>query len=240
MICKSTCKIWLKNYKLNNKLITNIMNNSKVKSSQQSNNQDFIYNYPEHILEMLEQSENKKLEWKYQEALEIAQKILVENTECIPALEEVADNFLSLNEIQKSEKTVKYILSVFNDSYTANYIMWFIHSKKWEFAASIDYLETANKLKHNNAEILRCLWWSYFMSWDKSKWVLVLERALNLFPGDIMIMSDLIMCYLELLKLEQASNLIIKAKEIDSEDPRLLNAIKILNELSGNLNAQKI
>lgn len=210
-------------------------NNSKIKWAQQWNDQDYIYDYPDHILEMLEESENKKLEWKFKEALEIAQKILVENAECIPALEEVADNFLSLNEINKSEKTVKYILSICDKSYTANYIFWFILSKKLEFSNSVTYLENANKLKPNNAEILRCLWWSYFMAWDKSKWILILERALNLFPNDIMIMCDLIMCYIELMKLEQAVDLIIKAKKINPNESRLWDAISLLTDISNKL-----
>ncbi len=86
------------------------------------NNEENIYNYPDHILDMLEKSEMKKLEGKFEEALDIAQKILLEDTECIPALEEVADNLLSLGKHEKAEKTVRYILSVAENSYTANYI----------------------------------------------------------------------------------------------------------------------
>ena len=190
-----------------------------------------VYDYPDHILRMLEQSENYKLEWNYEEALAISQKIVVEDAECIPALEEIADNLLSLDKVKESEKTIKYIFTLTESSYTANYIYWFLLSKKWKFSDSVIYLENANRLKQNNAEILRCLWWSLFMSSNKKRWLLILERARNLFPGDVMILCDLAVCYLDLQEDTKAINTLLKAKEIDPNDERVIRSMQMLNNL---------
>lgn len=187
-----------------------------------------IYNYPEHILAKLEESENRKLEWKYDEALAIAQEIIVENPECIPALEEVADNLLSLWKTKESKKTAVYILKLTDTSYTAYYILGFINSKHNNFTESIKFLQKANEIKPNNAEILRCLWWSLFMNWDKVKWIHILERALNLYPKDIMILCDLAMCNLDVDKIDKSVELISKAKELNPSDERVHETYLIL------------
>lgn len=214
-------------------------NKKKIVKQQWPIWEDEIYDYPEHILKMLEESENCKLEWKYEKALEIAQKIVVEDAECIPALEEIADNLLSLNKIKESEKTIKYIFTLTDDSYTANYIYWFLLSKKWMFHESVMYLDKANKLRQNNAEILRCLWWSLFMASDKKRWLLILERARNLFPSDVMILCDLAVCYLDLHEDEKAINTLIKASEIDPNDERVIKTMKMAYEIQKVKNKQR-
>jgi len=55
---------------------------------------------------------------------------VVEDAECIPALEEIADNLLSLGKKKECEKTLQYILSLTDVSYTASYIYGFLLSKE--------------------------------------------------------------------------------------------------------------
>lgn len=209
-------------------------NKKRSVKSQWVSQEELIYNYPEHILKMLEQSENLKLSWDYEWALAIAQKIVIEDAECVPALEEIADNLLSLAKKKECEKTLQYILSLTNASYTANYIYGFLLSKDWKFEKSVEFLEEANHIKQNNAEILRCLWWSLFMSWNKKRWLLILERARNLFPDDVMILCDLAVCYIDLKENDKAMSVLLKAKEIDPSDERVARSMGMIEQFSDN------
>lgn len=193
--------------------------------------QDDLHQYSDEILLKLEESENYKLEWNFQKALEVAQSILYVDPACVPALEEVADNYLSLWKINESKKAAEFALDLDQNSYTANYIIWFILSKESKFKDSVGYLEVANSIRPNNAEIIRCLWWSLFMSWDRERWVVVLERAKNLFPDDVMILCDLAVCYIESKKFSQASDLLTKAAQIDPNDERVISSIKFIDSI---------
>ena len=209
-------------------------NKKRSVKSQWVSQDESIYDYPEHILKMLEESENLKLSWDYDGALSVSQKIVVEDAECIPALEEIADNLLSLGKKEECEKTLQYILSLTDVSYTASYIYGFLLSKEWKFDKSVEFLEEANRLKQNNAEILRCLWWSLFMSWNKKRWLLILERARNLFPEDVMILCDLAVCYIDLKENSKAVNVLLKAKEIDPNDERVARSMGMIEQFSDN------
>jgi len=193
--------------------------------------QDNNLAYWDDILLKLEESENEKLEWNFESALRISQSILYIDPTCVPALEEIADNYLSLDKTKESEKTAQFALDLDPNSYTANYILWFILSKKTDFKKSVEYLETANKLKPNNAEIIRCLWWSLFMSWDRDRWIVVLERANNLFPEDVMILCDLAVSYIDVWKITKATELLLKAQSIDPDDKRVLGSIDYIENL---------
>ena len=58
---------------------------------------------PDHILLMLQEAEDLKFSGKYKAAIQIAEKILFEDPGNVPALEEIAHNYLSLNKIKQAE-----------------------------------------------------------------------------------------------------------------------------------------
>lgn len=193
---------------------------------------------PSHILRLLEEAEDLKFEGKHREAVAVAEKILCEDPANVHALEEIADNYLSLDEYLKAEKAAQHCLKLDEFSYTAYYILGFIRSHEHNWDEAIDLLSQANSLHQNNSEILRCLGWAMFSSGDKVKGLVTLERALNIDPENSLILCDLGVCYMQMRNFEKALTLFYRTLEIDPTNQRakecvmaaqgLHNKVKIL------------
>lgn len=182
----------------------------------------------------LEKAENKKFQKDYKWAVEILNEILYDDPWCVPALEELADNQLSLFEDEKALNTSKFILSIDKKSYTANYIAWFISSKKTNHEDGIKYLSDANDLRPNNPEVLRCYWWSLFMAWQKSKWIALIERAKNLMPNDPQILNDLAVCMIETWNIEKWIDLLSEIQDVDPWNKRAEHTLLFLQKIKNN------
>jgi len=63
---------------------------------------------------------------------------------------------------------------------------------------------------------------------------LILERARNLFPEDVMILCDLAVCYIDLKENSKAVNVLLKAKEIDPNDERVARSMGMIEQFSDN------
>lgn len=178
-------------------------------------------NYPMHILEVLEEIETLKLNGEHKKSINVAEKLLVDDPNCVAALEEIADNFVSLSEFERAEKAAKHALKLDKKSYTAYYILGFLvsHHQKWEEA--MKYLKKANSLHSNNPEILRCLGWSTFNTGKRTQGIIVLERALNLDPENSLTLCDLGICYLQTKNFDKAVELLKRAMEIDPDNKRI-------------------
>ena len=100
--------------------------------------------YPDHVLATLEQVEMLKLNGEHDKSISLAQKLLVEDPDCVGALEEIADNYVSLEEHEKAEKAANRALQLDRNSFTAYYILGFLASnqQKWELA--LEFLKRAN------------------------------------------------------------------------------------------------
>ncbi len=177
--------------------------------------------YPAHILDALESIEGLKLSGDHKKSISEAEKLLVEDPNCVAALEEIADNYVSLDEFGRAEKAAQRALKLDKESYTAYYILGFLvsHQQKWEEA--VGYLKKANTLHSNNPEILRCLGWSTFNSGKRTQGIIVLERALNLDPDNSLTLCDLGICYLQTKNFDKAMDLLKKAMEIDPDNKRI-------------------
>lgn len=181
-------------------------------------------------IEILDKAENEKHNWNYEEAINLLNKVLYEDPWCVPALEELSDCQLSIWDDKKALKTAEFILTLSEKSYTANYLIWFILWKFSKFKQSIKYLLEANKLRPNNPEVLRCYWWSLFMSWEKTKWISLIERAKNLMPNDTQILNDLAVCMIETWSITKWIDLISDIQEIDPWNKRAAHTLSFLQK----------
>lgn len=179
------------------------------------------FNYPEHILAALERIEELKLNGKHEQSIEEAEKLLCKDPDCVPALEELADNYVSLDAFEKAERACHRALNLDQNSYTAHYILGFISSHHQDWNGAVERLKTSNSLHANNAEILRCLGWALFNHGKRTQGIVTLERALNLAPENSLTLCDLGICYLQVKNFEKSIELLKKAMEIDPENKRI-------------------
>jgi len=182
-------------------------------------------------LERLEQAEQLKMMGKHTEALFLLEELLIEDPENISALEEIADNELSLERFTRAENAAKRAISLDDGSYTGHYIMGFLLSYKKEWKQATTSLRKANVLKSNNAEILRCLGWALFNEGQHAQGVVTLERALNLDESNALTLCDLGVSYLQVRNFGKAKALFERALELDPENKRADECIQAVKRL---------
>lgn len=181
---------------------------------------------------LLEQAEQLKLDAHHEEALIILEQILAKDPENVMALEEVADNELSLEQYDRAEVAAKRALNLNVKSFDAHYVLGFIASIREEWEASVNFLKTANHLEPNNSEILRCLGWSLFSLGKTVEGVVTLERALNLEDSNPLILCDLGVVYLKMKQYPKARALLERALEIDPENLRVQECLDIASRIA--------
>lgn len=182
-------------------------------------------------LERLEEAEKLKLMGRYEEALNILERLLVEDPENIAALEEIADNELSLERYDRAQVAAHQAYELDNESYTALYILGFLRSMERKWEPALKYLKQANSCKPNNAEILRCLGWALFHSGQRAQGIVTLERALNLDDENPLTLCDLGVAYLQTRNVPKAKSLFDRALELDPENTKAIECIKAVSKL---------
>lgn len=182
-------------------------------------------------LERLECAEQLKLSGKHEEALRILEELLIEDPENVPALEEVADNELSLGHLARAERAAKRAVSIGKKSYTGHYILGFIRSQEEKWDLALKELKIANSLSPNNAEILRCLGWALFNASQRAQGIVTLERALNLDQENPLTLCDLGVAYLQVHNLRKSGALFQRALEIDPENDRARECVLMTERL---------
>ncbi|MBN1258354.1 tetratricopeptide repeat protein [Candidatus Peregrinibacteria bacterium] len=188
--------------------------------------------YPEHILDALEHIEDLKLSGEHKKSIEEAEKLLFSDPDCVAALEEIADNFVSLDDFGRAEKACARALTLDKDSYTAHYILGFITSQKQDWPKAIDFLKKSNDLHPNNPEILRCLGWALFNSGKRTQGIIILERALNLDHENSLTLCDLGICYLQVKNFEKSVEILKRALTLDPNNKRIQDCYKAAKNLS--------
>jgi Flp pilus assembly protein TadD len=178
------------------------------------------------ILEQLEFAEELKLQGQSVEALRILEQLCIQEPENASIFEEIADNELHLEHFERALKAANHALELDSESYTAHYIIGFLESQKSEHDSAISHLQTANRLKPNNPEILRCLGWALFCNNQSVRGIVTLERALNLDNENPLILCDLGVTYLQSKNISKATNLFQKALELDPDNERAQECIK--------------
>ncbi|MBP8017197.1 hypothetical protein KAZ01_04265 [Candidatus Gracilibacteria bacterium] len=135
--------------------------------------------------------ENLKCQGNYKKAKEKIEKDLLKYTDDYRFYEELADICLYEGNIKKAEMAMSLAQKLNPDSATGTYLIGYINISKGNFVLGVKFLEKANTLFPNNAEILRNLGWGYNMLGEIKKGIIILKRALNLAPDDKLIMEDL-------------------------------------------------
>lgn len=183
------------------------------------------------ILQKLEKAEKFKLTGRYEEALNILESILVEDPQNIVALEEIADNELSLENTERAHQAAKQAVLLSNKSYTGHYILGFIYSNKESWEEALNHLRLANELKSNNPEILRCLGWVLFNNGQRAQGIVTLERSLNLDNENPLTLCDLGVAYLQLRNFQKSKSLFNHVLELDPENSRAKECLEAVERL---------
>jgi tetratricopeptide (TPR) repeat protein len=178
-------------------------------------------------LDILRQAEDLKMEGKYAESIALLEKLLITDPDNVEALEEIADNELSLEHFDRAANAARSAIALDSKSFTGYYILGFVasHFERWN--ESVELLRTANTLKHNNPEILRCLGWALFNSGDNVDGVVTLERALNLDPANPLTLCDLGVIYLRMNNFAKAKALFQRALDVDPGNARALECLQM-------------
>ena len=186
---------------------------------------------PADVLERLEQAECLKIGGKYDEALTILEELLLEDPENVSALEEVADNELSLHRYDRAEAAAQEAVTLDEQSYTGHYIIGFLHSHKGEWEQSVTALRKANALKPNCPEILRCLGWALFCDGQHAQGIVTLERSLNLDQENTLTLCDLGVAYLQSRHFHKSRTLFSRALDLEPQNLRARECIEALDRM---------
>jgi Tfp pilus assembly protein PilF len=191
------------------------------------------------ILERLEKAEQLKLAGQYDQALAILEELLVDDPENVSALEEVADNELSLEHDKRAEAAASQAVRLDSQSYTGHYILGFLRSQKKQWKEALDHLQLANRFKPNNAEILRCLGWALFHGGERAQGIVTLERALNLDRENPLTLCDLGTAYLQTRHTVKAKALLQRTLELDPANARAQECFTMLKEMESETRTPK-
>jgi tetratricopeptide (TPR) repeat protein len=171
------------------------------------------------------------LSGNHKEAIAVLERVLTEDPVNVTALEEVADNELSLEHYDRAAAAAMQAVHLDARSYTGHYILGFLHSIASRWSDAVEELRVANKCKPNNAEILRCLGWALFNAGQRPQGVVTLERSLNLEQDNTLTLCDLGIAYLELQNLPKAKALFLRALDLDPENARARECVATLARL---------
>lgn len=183
------------------------------------------------VLEALERAEQLKLEGKHEEAIAILEGVLTDDPANVPALEELADNELSLDRFVRAEAAAERAIALDQGSYTGHYIVGFLRSHESNWEKALIELKLANKLKGNNPEILRCLGWALLRSGQKPEGIVTLERSLNLDNDNPLTLCDLGVAYLEMQNTAKARLLFQRALELDPQNARARECVEMAGKM---------
>lgn len=195
-------------------------------------------NLPQGTLELLERAEQLKLEGLYIEALMILEDLVLEDPSNVAALEEIADNELSLNRFARAEVAASQAVLLDPASYTGHYILGFLRSREGSWPEALGHLKEANRLKANNPEILRCLGWALLRSDLKPQGVVTLERSLNLDSENPLTLCDLGIAYVELRNFPKARALLLRTLDLEPDNMRARECLVAIERIE-HLASQK-
>ena len=179
------------------------------------------------IRQSLIEAERLKEQGRHKEAISICEKVIAEDIDNFIAFEEIADNFISLNQVNKAKKALYHSLKINPDSANANYLLGFVFSYEQKWQKSIAYLQRAEKKEKHNPEVLRCLGWSLFNYGCQEEGIILLERVKSMSPRDSFVLCDLGICYMMREKYAKALDLFTNAARIDPENKKVKDCIKI-------------
>src|SRR3989344_746258 len=189
--------------------------------------------FDDQAVRILEEAEKLKLGCQHEESISLLEGLLLNDPANIAALEELADNELSLERYDRAEKAAKQAVALDPQSYMGHYILGFVASVRKEWVLAEPALKKANELKPSNAEILRCLGWVLFCKGEKVQGIVTLERALNLDSESTLCLCDLGMCYMEAKNMNKAYSLFERVLDFEPENERAKDCLEKIRRIRG-------
>lgn len=187
-----------------------------------------IYKKSEYA-DVLKLADEKKVQGLHEESIKICEAILCDDLDCAEAYEEIGDNYLSLRQFDKAITALNRALKIAPTSANAHYLLGFTYSSMNKWDKSIEELEVADNLEPNHAEILRCLGWSIFHSGRRRQGLVLLERAAELSKEDILILSDLGICYLNERSFDKAERIFQIILNLEPQNDKARECLKACN-----------
>lgn len=159
---------------------------------------------------ILEEIERLKLDGKYDEALHLANQILIKNPKNEDALFQVADIQYLKWEIGNAEKSVDFLLNIKWDSDPIwLYVKWVLEMEKTNWKDAKKYLRKALEIVNfENPEMMRCYGLSEYWLGNREKGIDFLEKAYEINKLDAEIIYNLIEIYLLEKKHNKAKKMI--------------------------------
>ena len=187
--------------------------------------------YDDQTVTVLEEAERLKLSCQHEESIALLEGLLSRDPGNVAALEELADNELSLERYDRSVAAAKQAVALDPESYMGHYILGFALSLKEEWENSAEELTEANRIRPNNPEILRSLGWVLFKKGDKVRGIVTLERSLNLDSDNTLCLCDLGVCYLEAQNFQKAQALLTRALDLDPSNERARECSEMVSRM---------
>ena len=163
-----------------------------------------------HDLPIIDEVERLKFQKRYGEARALIEGALARYPQRFELYEELADIYIYEGEYSKAEVALDYSETLEPDSSTGLYLRGYMALIHNDFHRAIDFLENSNNRCPNNPEVLRNLGWAYTMIGEVKKGIILLERALNIAPDDMLIMEDLGVALLTQGKIHEAREYLSK------------------------------
>lgn len=191
--------------------------------------------YDDRTAKVLEEAERLKLNCQHEESIALLEELLSKDPTNIAALEEIADNELSLERYDRAVRAAAQAVALDGESYMGHYILGFVSSLRQDWEGAFRELEMANHRKPHNPEILRCLGWTLFQRGKRVQGIVTLERAVNLDPENALALCDLGVCYLHLRRFKKAQALFESALSLDPTNERARECVESVAKLSRRL-----
>jgi Tfp pilus assembly protein PilF len=179
-------------------------------------------------MSVLEEAERLKISCKHEESIVLLEGLLSSDPGNVAALEELADNELSMERYDRAVTAAKQAIALDNKSYMGHYILGVVASLNEDWPASHEELQLANSIRPNNPEILRCLGWVLYNSEKRVQGVVTLERSLNLDPENTLTLSDLGVCYFQMRNFTKARSLFEQVVNLDPENSRAKECLDMI------------
>lgn len=143
--------------------------------------------------DVLGKIETLKQQWKLDEALKIANEILIKNPKNSDALLQVADIEYLKWDLWKAQKPVDFLLNYRQNDPIGYYVKWVLEMEKTNWSWAKANLRKALELVNfENPEMLRCYALSEYWSWNREKGIDFLEKAYDLNDLDAEIIYNII------------------------------------------------
>ena len=130
---------------------------------------------PEEILDEISKLTES---WKYAEAIEMANQILVKDPTNEQALLLVTDILYHQGNMEWADKAVSFLNSMKKDDPLWLYVKWLLEMEKNNWKDACSHLKRAMQLTNwENHEIVRCYWLSEYRYGNREKWREFLRKA---------------------------------------------------------------